>query len=55
MTNLWYVFPLENLTSGLAHASENVKVRSVSEGRVIEAAIAAPIDDPAFEGTEVSS
>ena len=48
-SNLWYVFPLENFTSGQAHASEN-ETSWVALGAILrEAAIAAPIDDPGLE------
>ncbi|WVZ53344.1 LOW QUALITY PROTEIN: hypothetical protein U9M48_004304, partial [Paspalum notatum var. saurae] len=43
------VFPLENFTSGQAHASENETSWVALGASLTEAAIAAPIDDPGLE------
>jgi hypothetical protein len=52
-SNLWYVFPLQNFTSGEAHASENDTFRVAWGASLTEAAIAAPIDVPGLEEADV--
>ena len=44
---------LGNFTSGQLHANEKVTVRCASAGILTVAAIAAPMDDPGSEGTEI--
>ena len=51
---LLYVFPLIKFASGQSHANENVTWPSESGGTVTEAAMAAPMDDPGSEVTDVS-
>ena len=48
-THLWYVLPAGNLTSGHAQASEKDTTRVAPAGTDVDAATAAPTDDPAFD------
>lgn len=51
--HLRYVFPCIKLASGQSHAKEKLTVRTVSGGTLTEAAMAAPMEDPGSEGTDI--
>lgn len=47
--HLWYVVPVGNFTSGHAQASEKDTTRVAPAGTDVDAATAAPTDDPGFD------
>jgi len=47
--HLWYVVPAANLTSGHAQASEKDTTRVAPAGTAVDAATAAPTEDPGFD------
>lgn len=47
--HLWYVLPVGNFTSGHAHASANDTTRVSPAGTDVDAATAAPTDDPGLD------
>jgi hypothetical protein len=47
--HLWYVLPVGNFTSGHAHASANDTARVSPAGTAVDAATAAPTDDPGLD------
>ena len=54
-THLWYVLPAGNLTSGHAQASEKDTTRVAPAGTAVDAATAAPTDDPDLEAAALAA